>query len=938
QVVAAVNNALLYDKVKQELQARKESEERFRQLAEHIQEVFWLYDLQDERMTYLSPAFESIYGMSVDEVYENANAWQKVIHPDDVGEVVKVVQRQREGSRTVCEYRVLTTDGGVRWVLDQAFPISNEHGELVRVAGIAANITERKQAEDALRRREAEFKALVENSPDYVARVDTRGRYLYVNPTIVKSTGLSLAEILGKTGKEVNLPDGYVDLDAVVHSGDTQTSIVQITGADGQARYMQVRMVPEPDSSGTVRSVLAITRDLTDLVEAQAELAQLNQTLEQRVAERTALLAEAQRIAHLGSVDIDVERKEATLSEEAWRILRREPTGAPIPLDELISHIHPDDLIDVRNALANAPPDATSFELELRAVRANGSVAHINARAEAISRDDRLVRLLCTALDVTERRKAEEEQRRLTAILEATTDLVANWNLEQKLTFINLGGRQMLGLGLEGTRTDLCLSNIHPEWALQKLQEEGIPVASEQHVWAGESAVLHQEGQEIPVSQVVIAHRDRHGNVEYFSTIMRDMTLQKQAEEALRRSRDDLSAANLVLENAARLKDEFLASMSHELRTPLTSILGLSEALRQQVYGQHNDRQQKSWATIETRGKHLLDLINDILDFSKIEAGQFELHMNLCTVDEICMSALQMIKGMANKKRQTVGFTISPAGMEMEADSRRLKQMLVNLLSNAVKFTPEEGQLGLEVQGDFLEGVVRFQVWDRGIGIAPEDFPRLFEPFTQLDAKLSRQYSGSGLGLSLVRRMAELHGGSVSVESRLGEGSVFTIALPWRAGAVRRRLPQGTGHSLPSDATRHLGERGKNEPPLILLADDNPTNVEMYVEFLSSNGYRLATAEDGLEAVELTAKLRPSLILMDIQMPGMDGLEAIRRIRSSREPGVAHVPIIALTALAMPGDRERCLNAGANDYLSKPISLASMVNMVEAYLTRSGTQ
>jgi PAS domain S-box-containing protein len=273
--------------------------------------------------------------------------------------------------------------------------------------------------------------------------------------------------------------------------------------------------------------------------------------------------------------------------------------------------------------------------------------------------------------------------------------------------------------------------------------------------------------------------RDPGGQDFVIQSVVRDITERRRAAESLRRSLAELEAANVELEKASRMKDEFLASMSHELRTPLTGILGLSEALQLQTFGTLSERQTKALRNIEESGRHLLDLINDILDLSKIEAGKFDLRPEACDVAAICQACLQLTKGMAHQKRQTVEFRMEPESISMIADPRRLKQMIVNLLSNAIKFTPDEGTLGLELAGDQAARAVEFTVWDKGIGIAPENLGKLFKPFTQIDGRLARQYAGTGLGLSLVQRMAELHGGSVKVESEPGKGSRFTVVLPW---------------------------------------------------------------------------------------------------------------------------------------------------------------
>ena len=265
----------------------------------------------------------------------------------------------------------------------------------------------------------------------------------------------------------------------------------------------------------------------------------------------------------------------------------------------------------------------------------------------------------------------------------------------------------------------------------------------------------------------------------------------KQAEDALRQLNAELeqrveartaalNTTNQQLVQALRIKDEFLAAMSHELRTPLTAILGVAELLQMQTSGPLNDKQAAYAQTISQSGQHLLALINDVLDLARLTAGQTPLELDLVNLSEACRVALQRVKPQADKKQITVSLVLDPAVTRLQADERRLKQILVNLLSNAVKFTPAGGQVGLTVSGEEKQCVVEFIVWDTGIGIAAEDLSRLFQDFVQLDARLARNYEGTGLGLSLVKRLVELHGGQVQAESDgLGKGSRFTVSLPW---------------------------------------------------------------------------------------------------------------------------------------------------------------
>jgi len=278
--------------------------------------------------------------------------------------------------------------------------------------------------------------------------------------------------------------------------------------------------------------------------------------------------------------------------------------------------------------------------------------------------------------------------------------------------------------------------------------------------------------------------RDEGGEVVGLLGVGRNITALKQAQS----SRDQLAAANQALEQASRLKDEFLANVSHELRTPLTGVLAMTEALQEESYGSLNDRQQHLLRLIEASGRHLLSIINDILDLSRLDAGKLELALTEIELDAFCRSCIQSVTPAAAAKQQAIHLCVEPQTLSVVADPRRLRQILTNLLDNAVKFTPEGGSLGLRVSADApvssdessgtAGGEVRFMVWDTGIGIAAADRARLFQPFTQVDGSLARRYAGTGLGLVLVKRMTELHGGQVSVESTPDKGSKFVVRLP----------------------------------------------------------------------------------------------------------------------------------------------------------------
>ena len=424
-------------------------------------------------------------------------------------------------------------------------------------------------------------------------------------------------------------------------------------------------------------------------------------------------------------------------------------------------------------------------------------------------------------------------------------------------------------------------------------------------------------------------------------SIIEQMHVQQRNElrllqERLNRQNIELARINAELRRAHRQKDEFLAGISHEVRTPLSAILGLAELLRTQIVGPLTDDQREMVSRIEESGRHLLAVINDLLDLAKIEAGRFDLAPQMIMAHDLCRAGVRMIRELAIRKNQKIHTNLDPRVEGIYGDERRLRQALINLLSNAVKFTPPEGQIGIDLEGDPDNEVVRISVWDTGIGIAAEDMPRLFQPFSQIDNVYQRDQAGSGLGLVIVARLAELHGGGVTLVSEPGKGSRFTITLPWTRHHQMWRL-----ESLDADET---SRSDLDEEPLpqsrgnhhILLIDDDERGSAVIGDYLQRCGYRVTHVVSGEEGLALARHEPPDIVIVDLRLRSLDGLDVIRRLRT--DVAASTLPIIALTALAMPGDRERSLEAGADVYLSKPVRLRRLAEEIAALLGQNPTQ
>jgi PAS domain S-box-containing protein len=487
---------------------------------------------------------------------------------------------------------------------------------------------------------------------------------------------------------------------------------------------------------------------------------------------------------------------------------------------------------------------------------------------------------------------------------------VWDWNPATGVVHVNAGMLEILGdhQGDAQTTIEAWQSLVHPDDLASYHRALDAHLAGTVRHFEHVHRLRHRDGRWVHVlDRGRVFERDRDGRPIRFGGTSTDITAEKQAE--------------LAAVEASRAKTDFLAAMSHELRTPLNAVLGLSEALIERTFGDLNAAQTGSLQTIHDSGQHLLSLINDVLDIARVEAGKLPIDRERAHLRSIIEESIALVHGQAVARRQRVLTEVGPTLPAVDADRRRIKQVLLNLLTNAVKFSPPGATIIVRAEPRLDLGRVLVSVTDTGRGIDRADWARIFEPFVALDRSLAREHAGAGLGLALVKRIVELHGGSVRVDSALGAGATFTVELP-----IAPDGPDAPGVRPPARAR----PARPGAAPTLLLAEDNEASIVTFQGYLENAGYALRVVRDGQAAVAAAALADVDVVLMDIQLPELDGLEAIRRIRATSHG--AGLGIIALTAYAMPGDEERCYAAGASAYLAKPVRLRQLADTIERLL------
>lgn len=921
-------------------EALRESQERFEQLAELTRTFTWEIDV-DGVYTYVSPVVESVLGYQPDELVGKKRFYD--LHPEDGKEGFKAtvfgIMRQG-GSFVDLENAAVANDGGLVWLSTNGIPIFHDDGTLRGYRGSDRDVTAIKEAEAKLRLGEEKYRLLITHATSGIAvheiTWDETGKpvdyvFLDANPAFETHTGLQVADILGRRVTEV-IP------------GIEKTPLLEIygdvvrTGQPATFEFFSKHLGRHYSISAYKIENNRFAAIFTDISEQKR--------MERTLRDNEATLRSITDAAREAIIMIDAEGAVTFWNPAATAILG-------YSLEEALGHnlhdlIAPARMIEAhRNAFAEfvkaSSGESLGKTLELTAKRKDGREIPVELSISAVSRNGsrHAVGIL---RDITERKAAEtqlkEQRNLLQTILDGIPDVIALKTRDLSVVSYNKAGYELLGLTSEQVKGKKC-----HELLCRPAPCENCPSMESQATQGVATRELFFEelGRWFRATSIPIV--DDHGEIRLIVEQLHDITQKKYAElelkgtvEALESAYRTLEELYQIAESATKAKSQFLANMSHEIRTPLTAILGFTEILLgDPSLEQGPPERVDALLTIERNGKYLLALINDILDLSKIEAGKLEVERIACSPVQIVADVASLMRVRAAAKNLPLNVTFAgkiPA--TIHTDPVRLRQILINLIGNAIKFT-EAGEVRVEtrlVQGGERPPMIQIDVIDTGIGLSAEHVARLFQPFSQADSSTTRKYGGTGLGLAISKRLAEMLGGDITVQSVLGRGSTFsvTVAIGDLTGVPMLESPSlETGVSRPAPSTNF-----SSAVPLqcrILLAEDGPDNQRLIRFILEKAGARVTIVGNGQEAVEAALaacdRREPfDVILMDMQMPVMDGYTATARLR---EVGYAGL-IVALTAHAMEGDDLKCRDAGCDGYLTKPIERAKFLATIARLL------
>ncbi len=691
------------------------------------------------------------------------------------------------------------------------------------------------------------------------------------------------------------------------------------------------------------------------------QVSDLNKELEQRVEERTrdlnqsklalqAALEEeheafealnltderlnlALEASDVGIWDWDLTTETITFDKQMEKIFGITEGDFSGQLEEVFTLIHPNDQDLVRTAIDKSINNVgVSYNIEYRLVIPDSANRYINAHGE-VYRDEegKPVRMSGTCQDISARKKIElqlkESEERTRAILDNAVDGILTINKHGIVASINPAAEKLFSYA-KGEVIGQNIKMLMPEpyhsehdGYLANYQNTG----KRKIIGSGQEVVAQRkDGSTFPIELAVSETQTTEGPV--FTGIVRDITDRRLFEQALVDAKQDAEAANLA-------KSQFLANMSHELRTPLNAIIGYSEMLAEDAADTGESQVIADLKKIESAGQHLLGLINDILDLSKIEAGKMELTPELFSVTTLINDVVTTVQPLINKNQNRLEVACDESVGQMHSDPLKLRQVLFNILSNAAKFT-HDGQIDLTVsRTNSTEGqdreVLEFSVRDTGIGMKETELSRLFQPFMQADSSTTRSYEGTGLGLVISRRLCELMGGNITVQSDPGNGSLFTLILPVQIpGFAGQPIPVSVASTELEHAEQANAIRQQQTGRRVLVIDDDAQARGLLRIHLENNDWQVITASGGETGLQLARELQPAAITLDVMMPKMDGWTVLQLLKA--DPELATIPVIMCTIV---DEKKRSFALGATDYLIKPVQRELLLETLQKYTT-----
>ncbi|WP_438347756.1 PAS domain S-box protein [Paenibacillus sp. FA6] len=791
------------------------------------------------------------------------------------------------------ERRHLHKNGSVVWLSIQLSILKDESNQEVTCYLIyITDISKTKEVEQHLLQTEIFLQLVSENTQDVICYIRPDGHCLYCSPSVQEILGYSLEDIMEKGVIGLIYTQDLEQLNPETLSNNDIREI-RIRHRNGKYHWFEVTFKLSPNENG-ILNILTVGRDIT----------------QRKNADR--IILESQRIALIGSWEWDIENERMTLSEllvDMYFGNAKEVIRQSLDLYELVQETEQEQF---KVSIAEMLREGSELSFESRNELIDGGFRYLHIRGIVVwDEDGHPVSMNGTVQDITDRKKNElklqETVERFTSLKKYNYDAVISIELDGMIISSNARSEELTGYGMN-EMAGLYISELIGNDHMQSMLTYSISdVMIENKI----DHIVHKLGHRVDVLATIAPIIINGDNVGFY-ILIKDMTDHKR-----------ILIEKETAESMNKAKSEFLTIMSHEIRTPMNGVIGMAELLLETT---QLDAQQKEYLEIMRKsGDSLLGIINDILDFSKIESGKIILQEKPVDVKACVADTLDLLSAIAEEKGLQIRSYVQPnVPKSCIGDSERLKQVLINLIGNAVKFT-FSGEISVTVERisrNDHDVELKFVIKDTGIGIPQDKVESLFEPFSQVDHIMRGKYEGSGLGLSISKRLVELMGGTLGLEVSSGAGTTFVFTVHLKEGHDSMGIP--VSHS-PGD------EHPKEQSSLrILIAEDNEINQLVLKKMLEKQGHMTKIVSNGYEVIQALAYERYDIIFMDVQMPEMNGYEVTAIIKGTISAELCPI-IIAVTANALKGDREKCLDVGMDNYISKPIKIKALKEMIENY-------